>query len=118
MRRNKPLRILTIALFALLGAGVFGLLVKSLWNWLMPMLFGVRPITFWQAWGVLILSRILLGSFHGGRSHDRHARARLLDRWERMTPEERAKFRERLRHRWGRCAEEMPETPETPETPA
>lgn len=110
MRRSRTLRILTFAGFGLLGLGVFGLVVRSLWNWLLPELFGVRPITFWQAWGVLFLSRILLGSFSGGRSHDRHFKARLLDRWERMTPEERAKFRERLRHRWGRFEEEAPET--------
>jgi len=112
MRRKRSLRMLTIAFLALLGAGVFGLLVKSLWNWLMPMLFSARPITYWQAWGVLILSRILLGSFHGGGArHDRRWRARVIDRWEQMTPEERAKFRERLRQRWGRFQEEAaPET--------
>jgi hypothetical protein len=32
---------------------------------------------------------------------DRRWRARVIDRWEGMTPEEREKFRERLRHRWG-----------------
>jgi hypothetical protein len=109
MKRRRTLRVLKVAAIALVAGGVFGLLVMSLWNWLMPALFGIRPITFWQAWGVLILSRILLGSF-SGRSHDRHWRARLIDRWERMSPEERAKFRERLRHRWGRFEEEAPET--------
>jgi hypothetical protein len=93
----------------LVAVGVFGLVVMSLWNWLMPALFGLPAITFWQAWGVLILSRILLGSFGGG-SHDRHSRARLIDRWEQMSPEERAKFREGLRHRWGSFAEATPET--------
>ncbi|HEX9942181.1 MAG TPA: hypothetical protein VGG03_09205 [Thermoanaerobaculia bacterium] len=116
MKRKRPLRVLTIAVFALMGIAVFGLLfglvVMSLWNWLMPALFGVRSITFWQALGVLILSRILLGGFSGGRGHrhDRRWRARLIDRWEQMSPEERAKFRERLRHRWGRFEEEAPET--------
>ncbi|MBW8879200.1 MAG: hypothetical protein JF614_30030 [Acidobacteria bacterium] len=109
MKRRRTLRVLKFAGIALVAGGVFGLLVKSLWNWLMPALFGVRSITFWQAWGVLLLSRILLGSF-SGHSHDRHSRARLIDRWERMAPEERAKFRERLRRRWGPFEEETPET--------
>lgn len=108
MKRRRTLRVLSFAGFALAGMGVFGLVVMSLWNWLMPALFGVRSITFWQAWGVLLLSRILLGSFSGGRSHDRHWRARLIDRWEQMSPEERAKFREKLRRRWGRFEEETP----------
>jgi hypothetical protein len=113
MNQRRKLRAMKIAGIALVAipvfVGLFGLVVKSLWNWLMPALFGVRSITFWQALGVLILSRILLGGFRGGRSHHRHSKARLIDRWERMTPEERAKFRERLRHRWGGYEEEAPE---------
>ncbi|HEX4963226.1 MAG TPA: hypothetical protein VF173_20515 [Thermoanaerobaculia bacterium] len=109
MKRRRTLRVLKFAVIAIVAVGVFGLLVMSLWNWLMPTLFGVRAITFWQAWGVLILSRILLGSFHG-RSHDRRWRARLINRWEQMSPEEREKFREGLRHRWGRFEEATPET--------
>jgi hypothetical protein len=100
MNQRRTLRVLKIAGIAVVALGVFGLVVKSLWNWLMPELFGVRPITFWQALGVWLLSRILLAGFQG-RTNDRHWRARLIDRWERMTPEERAKFREGLRHRWG-----------------
>ena len=105
MNPRRKLRVLKIAGIALVAVpvilGLFGLLVKSLWNWLMPELFGVHPITFWQALGVWLLSRLLLAGFHGrGRSHDRRWRGRVIDRWERMTPEEREKFRERLRHRW------------------
>lgn len=108
MKRRRASRILKVVAIAIVAMGVFGLLVMSLWNWLMPELFGLRPITFWQAWGLLILSRILFGSFSGHRP-DRHWRARLIDRWEQMSPEERAKFRERLRHRWGPFEEAPPE---------
>jgi hypothetical protein len=109
MKRSRTLRILKLAGIGLLAVGVFGLVVRSLWNWLMPELFGLRSITFWQAWGVLILSRILFGSVSGS-SHDRHSRARLIDRWEKMSPEERTKFREGLRRRWGAYEEPTPET--------
>ena len=101
MNRRRALRILKVAAIAIVALGVFGLVVRGLWNWLMPELFGVHPITFWQALGVWFLSRILLAGFHGGRSHDRRWRGHLIDRWERMSPEEREKFREKLRHRWG-----------------
>ncbi len=101
MNRRRGLRILKVAGIAILALGVFGLVVRGLWNWLMPEIFGLRPITFWQALGVWILSRILLAGFHGGHSKDRRWRAHLIDRWERMSPEEREKFREKLRHRWG-----------------
>ena len=48
-----------------------GLVVQWLWNWLLPDLFGLRQITFWQALGLLALCRILFGSFGGGGSHHR-----------------------------------------------
>ena len=108
MRRKRMFRILKIATIAILALGVFGLLVESLWNWLMPALFGARTITYWQALGVWILSRILLGGFHP-RPSGRHWRARMIDRWEKMSPEERERFRERLRHRWGPYEEAAPE---------
>lgn len=109
MTRRRTLRVLKLAGIGIVAVGVFGLLVMSLWNWLMPALFGLRSITFWEALGVWVLSRILLGGF-GGSSHDRHSRARLIDRWEQMSPEERAKFREGLRRRWGPFEEATPET--------
>ena len=40
---------------------VFGLLVRGLWNWLMPPIFGLPVITFWQAWGLVVLTHILVG---------------------------------------------------------
>src|ERR1700694_2996649 len=97
MRRNGKARGLKFALIAIPGAivfaALFGFVVMSLWNWLMPMLFGLRLITFWQALGVLILSRILLGGFHG-RSGSMNWRRRMMERSElraymQMTPEER-----------------------------
>ena len=36
--------------------------IKWLWNWLMPMLFGLPKITAWQALGLSLLCNLLLGS--------------------------------------------------------
>ena len=53
-------------LFILLG----GFVVQWLWNWLMPGIFGLRSITWLEAFGLLALSRILFGGFgRGGASH-------------------------------------------------
>src|ERR1035441_7586899 len=72
---------------------IFGEVVMHLWNWLLPMLFGWRQITFWQALGILVLCRILFGGF-GGHGHDRgRSRRRWREDWERMSPEERERFR-------------------------
>jgi len=100
MNQNRTSRILKVVGIGIVALGVFGWVLKSLWNWLMPELFGVRSITYWQALGLWFLGRLLLGNFNG-RHNDRHWRARLIDRWEKMSPEEREKLREKLRHRWG-----------------
>jgi hypothetical protein len=50
---------------------ICGEVVMHLWNWLLPTLFACRQITFWQALGVLVLSRILFGGWGGGGGSDR-----------------------------------------------
>jgi Ca2+/H+ antiporter, TMEM165/GDT1 family len=84
----------TVVLFIWL----FGELLMHLWNWLLPPIFGLHMITFWQALGLLLLSRILFGSWgSGGGNRGRRSRR---EKWDKVTPEER----ERLRQSWGsRC---------------
>ncbi|MGZ4840855.1 MAG: hypothetical protein ACXV5J_03860 [Candidatus Angelobacter sp.] len=95
-----PAAILGITLFIFVG----GEIVMHLWNWLLPSLFGWRQLTFWQALGILVLCRILFGGFGGHRSGRSNVRRRVQERmderWERMTPEERERFRQSWR---GRC---------------
>ncbi len=99
-----PAAILGMVLFTLIGGEV----VKVLWNWLLPPLFGWRLISFWQAIGILALSRILFGRI-GGRGFGRSRfRGRIRERWEGMTPEEREKFRQGMR---GRCGFGPPAEP-------
>jgi hypothetical protein len=58
------LGIVGITVFAFL----FGYVVMLLWNWLMPELFGLKEIVFWQAVGVIILAKLLFGGFSGHKS--------------------------------------------------
>ena len=95
------LKFVVLVVIAIAAAGA---VVMSLWNWLLPELFGMPAIGFWQAIGVLVLSRILLGGWRG-RGHGMHWRHRMMERWERMTPEEREKFRAGMR---GRCGHAEP----------
>lgn len=53
--------IFTIVLIALVGI-VAAIPTYFLWNWLMPEIFGLKTITFLQAWGLLFLSGILFKS--------------------------------------------------------
>ena len=91
-----PLAILGMLALVALG----GEIVLQLWNWLLPALFGLHQITFWQALGILILCRILFGRLGGSSSYRRGFRRRMAERWEQMTPEERERFRQGMR---GRC---------------
>ena len=102
MRRNWLARGLMFAMLAVLFLALFSYFVMSLWNWLLPALFGWRVITFWQALGILVLSKILFGGprFRGGPRADWNWRRRMFERWEKMSPEEREQFRERMH---GRC---------------
>ena len=92
-----PLAILGMLLFVALG----GELVLQLWNWLLPPLFGWRQVAFWQALGLLALCRILFGGLGCHRSARSNVRRRMEERCESMTPEERERFRQSMRERWG-----------------
>lgn len=48
---------------------VFGLFVHLLWNWLMPAIFGLKPITYLQGIGLLFLIRVLFGRMGQRRDH-------------------------------------------------
>jgi uncharacterized membrane protein len=97
--RKKWIFLAPLAILVFVGIG--GAVVQQLWNWLLPSLFGWRPITFWQALGLLALCRILFGGFGHHGSTRSNVRRRVADRWERMTPEERNRFRQGLRERCG-----------------
>ena len=93
MKRHWILHGLKVLLFVALAATVFGFVVMWLWNWLTPIIFGLHAITYWQALGILVLSKILFGGFRGRPGFTTHWRQRMMERWEQMTPEEREKFR-------------------------
>lgn len=78
-----------------------GFVTMWLWNWLMPAIFTLPVISFWQTVGLLVLSHLLLGGMrghhHGYHHGSHHRRGRMLEKWENMTPEEREKFSEHIR---------------------
>ena len=91
------------------GVFIFGSVVMLLWNALLPAVFGIGTITFWQALGILVLSKILFGGFGGHRGHHKYHNHSYewREKWMNMTPEEK----EKLRTEWrGRC--EPPAKPE------
>jgi hypothetical protein len=81
-------------------AALFGFAVMLLWNWLLPAVAGLPEITFWQALGLLVLSRILLGGIGGvGRGAGGGAMRKAGDhinpfreKWSKMSDDERKEF--------------------------
>lgn len=69
MRGKSPGEIAGMILFGIIAitglAILFGFIIMWLWNWLMPMIFGLTTLTFWEAVGIFILFKILLGGCGG-----------------------------------------------------
>jgi len=65
---SKVLKIVCYALLGIIGitllALIFGIFVKWLWNGLMPVIFGLPEIGFWQAVGLVVLCHIFFGGDH------------------------------------------------------
>lgn len=77
---------------------VVGWVVMLLWNFLMPVVFNLPVINFYQALGLLILSKILFG--HAGRGWGGGMwKNKWKEKWGSMTPEEKEKFREQWKMR-------------------
>jgi predicted membrane channel-forming protein YqfA (hemolysin III family) len=68
----KPLRITSYVILGILGVAamgiVFGFGIMLLWNWLMPTLFGLGTITYWQGIGIFALAKLIFGLGLGGSS--------------------------------------------------
>ncbi|WP_018610905.1 hypothetical protein [Segetibacter koreensis] len=90
-------------LMAAVAILLFTFIVMTLWNNILTPVIGVRVITFGQAVGILVLSRILFGGFRGGgwRGRGKYWNSEMRNKWQSMTPEEKEKFT----HEWkSRCS--------------
>lgn len=99
-KHNWVKGILAALIFVPLFGFLFGWIVMLLWNALIPDLFHGPLISFWQAVGLIILSKLLFGKFGGhgygcGRGGWRNRwKERMRDKWEHLSPEEKEKMRD------------------------
>jgi hypothetical protein len=111
MKRHWGPRVLKFLLFFIVAILLGGAVVMWLWNMLVPPIFGWHAITFAQAIGLLVLSKILFGRGRfGGPWRGTRWRRRMWERWDQMTPEEREHFRAGMHGRCG-AAEPKPTQP-------
>ncbi|MFN8358007.1 MAG: hypothetical protein U0Y10_26330 [Spirosomataceae bacterium] len=92
-------KVVKVLVFGTAAVALFGWVTMSLWNWLMPFIFGLPLLTFWQALGLLILSKLLFGGFKGGGGgpwqHKKDGwKQKMAQHWNRMSPEQRERFRQ------------------------
>ena len=73
----KAIKVVGLVLLGLIGvtalAIIFGIFVKFLWNALLPEIFGLPEIGYWQAVGMVVLAHIFFGA-HNGPPHYERAR--------------------------------------------
>jgi hypothetical protein len=100
----RRLRFLMSIWFLLIIAAISAI-VMLLWNWLMPALFGLITINFWQALGLFVLAKILFGGWglnkedimrHAMHHHHLHGNP-IHKEWMKMTPEQRKEFIDKRR---------------------
>ena len=90
-----------MVVFGLVAIALVGWITMSLWNWLVPDLFHGPVLTFWQALGLLVLSKILFWSFaKKHHSHSSHWRPYWKERWTAMSPEDRERFKQKMKEKW------------------
>jgi hypothetical protein len=101
---NKAVKIVKWTLACVFFVLLFGYITMILWNWLVPALFNGPVIHFWQALGLLLLSKILLGGFggkHWGGGHrSGHWKQGYYQKLAGMTPEDRERFKAKMKQKW------------------
>jgi len=103
--------------FVAMGAAMT-FVVMLLWNWLMPILFGLSIITFWQALGILALSKILFGAHWGKRGGTCSCNSgghygwkqKFKSKWQDMSLEDKKKWEDKCGSKWGRGTEDVKST--------
>ena len=102
-KRFWPLKVLFFLIAAMTLLSIAGWIVMTLWNFILPDVLGVQVVTFWQALGILILSRLLFGGWgRFGRRHFAEKRAMWRNKWQEMNDEEKQAFKARWREKCGR----------------
>ena len=93
---------LKFPLMGIVMLGLIGLVTQWLWNWLVPELFAGPILTFWQALGLLALSKIFFWTFGRGRGYWKYRPMgqEWSHKWSTMSPEDRERFKQKMNEKW------------------
>ena len=98
----KPIKFLFFLTLIGLVIALVGWLIQFLWNTILVGAIGVKELSFWEAVGLFILSRILFGGLFWGRGPKKwksHKRKAWKEKWMNMSEEERLAFKEKWKER-------------------
>ena len=113
MSFNKGKKAVFVIVSALVIASLLTGLIMLLWNWLMPDLFGLTDITYGQALGVLVLSKLLFGGWmHKKHCSDCHHSS---SKWGSISPDMKQSLKEKFMQKWSQCHFEKPKSSEQAE---
>jgi hypothetical protein len=101
-------KVLMIILIVIAAASLLSFIVMNLWNAILPGVIHVSAITFPQALGILVLSKILFGGFRGRLGWRGEPPPFMQRKFANMTEEERERFKQEWRNKCGRWG--MPPT--------
>ena len=89
---------------------LFTWLVMLLWNAVLPAAVPtIKAIGFWQAMGILVLSKILFGFNKGWGGKRRMWKERMEEKWHTLTPEQKEKIKTEWKNRCGGKWRRQPE---------
>lgn len=113
---SKLLRFILFLLMFCFFIVLLSFLAMTLWNNVLVAVIHVSVINFWQALGLIALSRILFGGFPGKPGWAGHGRRRremeeMRNKWFNLSPEERKNFKQNWKSRCG--GEQTASRPET-----
>lgn len=91
--------------FGIAMLALIGWVTQLLWNWLVPVLFAGPVLSFWQALGLLALTKILFWSFGKGGGHWKHRQGGpwgqfWAQKWQGMSDEDRERFKQKMKDKW------------------
>ena len=107
-RPPRAAKFLFFLVFVALALFLVGNIIMYLWNEILADATGVRTLNFWEALGLLLLSRILVGGlrFGGSKKPWSGPRSRFKSHWREkwmdMSEEDRAAFKAKWRERCGK----------------
>ena len=97
--QRKPVMIVNFYLALMF---IFAAFVMVLWNLILPEVIGVKSVNYFQALGILILSKILFSGFFGKHGWPgQQWKQEMKEKFSNMTPEEKEKFKTEWKNRCG-----------------